>query len=128
MKTFSFSLLLMVSLCSFQNSFSQEPRAAVTIKKELVKVYPTPNNEGSITIRSAYTGTLSFYLFNLEGRLIYQSSLKQAEEQIITGFAKGTYIYSVFNNDTNIDGGKININKSSNPISAEGLIKFKSWL
>ena len=78
-----------------------------THKKEVIKVYPTPNNQGSITIHSANKATIYFYLFDLEGNLIYQTIISKNEKQVVEGLTKGTYIYNAFQNDENLEGGKI---------------------
>jgi hypothetical protein len=80
-----------------------------TNKKEVIKVYPTPNNQGSITIQSANKESLNFYLFDLEGNLIYQTTIQQKETQTIDGLTKGTYIYNAFQKDENLEGGKITL-------------------
>ena len=83
---------------------------AKTIKaKEAIKVYPTPNNRGSITIHSARQSPLSFYLFDLEGKMIFQGVIKKEEKQTVEGLTKGTYIYNAFENDETIEKGKVEI-------------------
>ena len=77
--------------------------------KEVIKVYPTPNNRGSITIQSSNEASLSFYLFDLEGKLIYQTVIKKNEKQQVQGLIKGTYLYNAFLNDENLEGGKVEL-------------------
>ena len=77
--------------------------------KEAIKVYPTPNNRGSITIHSARQSPLSFYLFDLEGRMLFQAVIKKGEKQTVEGLTKGTYIYNSFENDENIEKGKVEL-------------------
>jgi hypothetical protein len=77
--------------------------------KEVIKVYPTPNNQGSITIHSSKQTPLSFYLFDLEGKMIFQTVVKKNEKQTVEGLTKGTYLYNAFLNDENIEKGKIEI-------------------
>lgn len=81
--------------------------AEVKTIKEVIKVYPTPENQGSITVYSANKQSLSFYLFDLEGKMIYQAIIKQNEKQTIEGLTKGTYLYNAFLNDESIEGGKV---------------------
>ncbi len=107
MKNFTFSFFVALSIYGFQNNFGREKIMSIDILEEPVKVSLTQKKEGSMTIRSAHAATLSFYLFDLEGKLVYQTSLKQAEEQVVAGLTKGTYLYNAFDNDKVIDGGKI---------------------
>ncbi|MDB5208378.1 MAG: type sorting protein [Flavisolibacter sp.] len=100
------SLLLIVSSGNFQNTVDVVP---VKFYKatDTVKVYPTPDNEGSITISSVNQATLQFYLFDLEGKLIYQTQLKKNDKLTVEGLTKGTYLYDAFQNDESIKGGKV---------------------
>lgn len=107
MKNFSFSFLFALSIYGFQNNFGKEKTMSIGILEAPIKVSLTQKKEGSMTIRSAHAASLSFYLFDLEGKLVYQTNLKQAEEQVVTGLTKGTYLYNAFDNDKIIDGGKI---------------------
>ena len=77
--------------------------------KEVIKVYPTPNYQGSITIHSANNTSLNFYLFDLEGKLLYQTVIRKNEKQLIEGLTKGTYLYNAFLNDENLEGGKVEL-------------------
>ena len=106
---FYLSFILTVS----NGNLSQSSKAIVPVKlnkaKEVIKVYPTPKNQGSITIHSANEKSLSFYLFDLEGKMIYQTIIKKNEKQTIEGLTKGTYLYNAFLNDENIEGGKVEL-------------------
>ncbi len=106
MKILSLSLLVAIGAANLQNNFD-----LVVIKcsdlKEAVKVYATPNNKGSITISSANHNRLSFYLFDLEGNLVYQTPLKKDDTFTVDGLQQGTYTYNAFKNDENIEGGNI---------------------
>jgi hypothetical protein len=77
--------------------------------KEVIKVYPTPNNKGSITIHSANEKALTFYLFDLEGKLLYQAQIGKNEKLLVQGLTKGTYLYNAFLNDENLEGGKVEL-------------------
>jgi hypothetical protein len=103
------SIFLTVAGTDVKNSKVEIVPAKVNHVKEVIKVFPTPNNKGSITIHSANETSLSFYLFDLEGKLIYQSIIKKNEKQLIQGLDKGTYLYNAFQNDENLEGGKITL-------------------
>lgn len=77
--------------------------------KEVIKVYPTPNDKGSITIHSANDKALTFYLFDLEAKLLYQAVIGKNEKQQVQGLTKGTYLYNAFLNDENLEGGKVEL-------------------
>jgi hypothetical protein len=107
MKIISLSVLLALSAGNFQNSAAEVVPVKLTSLKEPIQVYPTPYNAGSITISSANTATLDFYLFDLEGNLIYQTTIRKNEKKTADGLTKGTYLYNAFQNDENIKGGKV---------------------
>lgn len=105
---FSVSLALLL--------FSTAPRAAAAASapvaqqtKDPIRVYPTPEAQGSITVLSAAKCTVLFYLFDAEGKLVYQSRLSKHEAQIIEGLTNGTYTYHAFQNDEKLKGGKVDI-------------------
>lgn len=77
--------------------------------KKAVKVYQTPQQPGSLTVQSAVEDVLSFYLFDLDGNLVYQSRLKQHEQQTIEGLQPGTYTYHAFDADEKLKGGKVDL-------------------
>lgn len=107
MKLISLSLLIAVSTSSLFTSQNEVVPVSLLKRKDPIKVYPTPKNSGSITISSDNESTLSFYLFDLEGQLIHQSILKEKEKQTIEGLTKGTYIYNAFQDDKNLEEGKV---------------------
>lgn len=102
---------LSLLLSSGNGTTGNSPIVPVKIHKakEVIKVYPTPNNQGSITIHSANNSSLSFYLFDLEGKLVYQTIIKKNEKQLVGGLTKGTYLYNAFLNDENLEGGKVEL-------------------
>lgn len=107
MKLLSFSLLMAVATSNFQHQAAEVVPVKLQQVNDTVKVYPTPDNEGSITVHSANKATLSFYLFDLEGKLIFQTALKQNQKQTVNGLTKGTYLYNAFEKDENIKGGNV---------------------
>jgi hypothetical protein len=67
----------------------KEPR----FKKSVVKIYPNPS--------------LHFYIFDLEGTMIYQTILTNKQKKNIDNLRKGTYLYNVFEKDESVEEGKI---------------------
>ncbi len=107
MKIISLSVLLAFSTGTFPGNSVETIFDKVSTNKEVIKVFATPGNEGSITVCSANPGELSFYLFDLDGKLVYQTPIKQNERVTVEGLVKGTYYYSAFKNDVNIKGGNV---------------------
>lgn len=62
---------------------------------------------GKITI-STKGEPVELYLFDVEGRLVEQLSVKQ-KNHIVSGLKKGSYLYNILQKDTLIETGVINI-------------------
>lgn len=75
-------------------------------RKNLIRLYPNPSY-GKISVSAVTSGKLNFYVFDLEGTLIYQAVLTNKERKNIENLQKGTYIYDVFQNDESVEEGKI---------------------
>ena len=103
------SIFLTVAGTNVQNSKTEFVHPKLNTHKDVIKVFQTPDNKGSITIHSANESSLSFYLFDLEGNLIYQSIIHKNEKQKVEGLTKGTYLYNAFKADENLEGGKVTL-------------------
>ena len=104
---FPLSIFLAVAGTSLQELNVAVVPAKVSRTKEVVRVFQTPDDKGSVTVHSANKTSLSFYLFDLEGKLIYQSTINNNEKQKIQGLSKGTYLYNAFRADENLEEGKV---------------------
>jgi Secretion system C-terminal sorting domain len=75
-------------------------------KKNVVRLYPNPSY-GKLSVISTTSTTLHFYIFDLEGTLIYQAVLNNKDRKTVDNLKKGTYMYDVFEKDESIEEGKI---------------------
>lgn len=75
-------------------------------KKVSVRLYPNPSY-GKISVSAITSEPLHFYIFDLEGTLIYQTILNNKDKKSIENLKKGTYLYDVFEKDESIEEGKI---------------------
>lgn len=76
-------------------------------KKPAVKLYPNPSYNGSVTVSSNTAGKLNFYIFDLEGTMLYQAEIKEKEKYTVHNLPKGIYMYDAFLKDESIEHGKI---------------------
>ena len=74
--------------------------------KAMVKLYPNPSY-GKLSVSATTTSTLHFYIFDMEGTLVYQTVLNNKDRKTIDNLKKGTYLYDVFEKDESIEEGKI---------------------
>ena len=75
-------------------------------RKNVVRLYPNPSY-GKISVTANTSEPLNFYIFDLEGTLVYQTVLTHKERKNIENLKKGTYMYDVFEKDQSIEDGKI---------------------
>lgn len=87
------------NVISFDSSSSNEGKTAV-------KIYPNPSY-GKLSVSATTTSSLHFYIFDMEGTLVFQAVLNNKDRKTIENLKKGTYLYDVFENDESIEEGKI---------------------
>lgn len=75
-------------------------------EKSVVKLYPNPSY-GKVSVSANTSSELHFYVFDLEGTLVFQAVLNNKERRTIENLKKGTYLYDVFEKDESIEEGKI---------------------
>lgn len=109
MKSKLLLLGLFVSCSFYAAAQSQEPKTGPIEEKKdrIIKLYPNPSSNGTVSILSAKPTTLHFYIFDMEGKLVYQTLLKNNEKKKIENLDKGTYLYTAFENDQSIEDGKL---------------------
>ena len=65
--------------------------------------------QSSIHLKYHAADEAHFYLFDLQGTLVYQATVKKWESKIIKNIDKGVYTYSVFINDEGVEDGKLTV-------------------
>jgi hypothetical protein len=93
------------------NPYADSSRIERIIKRNLVELAPNPSTDGNITLTcTALSEELHFYVFDLEGTLMRQLTLKGNGKYAINHLQKGVYTYDVFKNDESVEQGKITVN------------------
>jgi hypothetical protein len=110
------SLLLLVSFSAFaQKDFESTSNTVPTdsnlktksVKgKTVVRLYPNPSY-GKVSVSANTSSSLHFYVFDMEGTLVFQAVLNNKTKKTINHLEKGTYLYDVFEKDESIEEGKI---------------------
>jgi len=75
-------------------------------KRTAIKIYPNPSY-GKLSVTATTMSSLHFYVFDVEGTLVFQAVLHNKERSTIDNLKKGTYMYDVFEQDESIESGKI---------------------
>ena len=94
------------------NNFSDSSLTAkikVTAKKSVIRLFPNPSWNGTITVTSNTAEKLHFYIFDLDGTLVHQAVLKDKQKITVNDLKKGVYMYDAFVNDESIEYGKITV-------------------
>jgi hypothetical protein len=73
----------------------------------VVKLFPNPSSTGKVSVTTNVNGPLHFYIFDLEGTMMYQTVLMKNDKKDIENLKKGTYTYDVFEKEESIEEGKI---------------------
>jgi Secretion system C-terminal sorting domain len=111
--------VMFVAACAFSRPAMANPGKVYTrysdslemkkliVKRDAVRLSPNPTFDGKVSVVSQIPDAVHFYIFDLDGTMVYQATLKNKEEKKIDNLAKGTYTYDVFQNDESIEEGKI---------------------
>ena len=89
------------------NKFTRNNSTEQAPTKNIVRIFPNPSYNGTISVSSTITDKIHFYIFDLEGTLIHQSILKNKQKQTIENLKKGVYMYDVFKDDVSAEHGKL---------------------
>jgi len=81
-----------------------------TNKKYKVKLYPNATSEVLFFSASGEDGKVyQFYLFDMDGKLIKQTQIRNRETTLISKIEKGTYLFEVFSDDERIQNGNLTV-------------------
>ena len=105
------SLFLLISVgvsaqTGFDNTSNLISIDSARTKRTAIKIYPNPSY-GKLSVSAITSSSLHFYVFDLEGTLVFQAVLQNKERSTIENLKKGTYAYDVFEKDESIESGKI---------------------
>lgn len=74
---------------------------------QMVKLSPNPSYNGTLTVFSESKEAVHFYVFDVEGVLLFHALLSPGEKRTINDLKKGAYSYDVFHKDESVEQGKI---------------------
>ncbi|HYM92595.1 MAG TPA: hypothetical protein VET23_00515 [Chitinophagaceae bacterium] len=75
-----------------------------------VKVYPDALSKVIHVVTKESKGKqIDFFVFDLQGTLVFNYRMKPKDHQKITGLAKGSYVYNVFSGDVQTASGNFEI-------------------
>lgn len=106
------------SLVNKSASVKEEPakenkaksRLAGTRNNSVVKIYPDMiRRDMHVVTKDNGDTEVDFYVFDVNGNLVFRKKMKEREHQRISGLARGTYLYRVFTGDRETAAGEFEI-------------------
>ena len=77
-----------------------------TSKKYKIKIYPSATNEVLFFTASGESGKVyQLYVFDMDGKLVKQTQIRNKETTLLAHFVKGNYMFDVFSDDEKIENG-----------------------
>jgi hypothetical protein len=81
-----------------------------SLNNSAVKIYPDPLNRDMHVVAKDNDGKeVDFFVFDLQGTLLQNYKMKAKDHYRISGLARGTYVYRVFNGDEETASGQFEI-------------------
>lgn len=78
-------------------------------KEQTIRLSPNPSYNGTLAVVSESKAPLHFYVFDVEGTMMFNTVLKPGEKSTVSALKKGVYSYDVFRNDEGVEQGKITV-------------------
>jgi hypothetical protein len=80
-------------------------------KKYKIGLYPDARNEVLFFSASGVEKKIyQLYLFDMDGKLVSQASIRNRETTVLTNIPDGNYLFQVFSNDERIEDGQLTVN------------------
>jgi hypothetical protein len=85
-------------------------KAFASLNNASVKIYPDALKRDMHVVAKSNDGkVIDFFVFDMQGTLIQNYKMKAKDHNVITGLARGTYVYRVFSGDEETAAGKFEI-------------------
>jgi hypothetical protein len=85
-------------------------RASASLNNSSVKIFPDALKRDMHVVAKSNDGkVIDFFVFDVNGTLVQNYKMKEKEHYRISGLARGTYVYRVFNGDEETAAGKFEI-------------------
>jgi hypothetical protein len=93
-----------------KSSNSMVIQKALNSKKYKIKLFPSATQEVLFFNAIGNAGKVyQLYLFDLDGKLVKQTQIRNRETTMLTNFSKGDYTFEVFSDDERIENGVLAI-------------------
>ncbi|HJU45628.1 MAG TPA: T9SS type A sorting domain-containing protein [Chitinophagaceae bacterium] len=109
-------LFLLLNICSLQSLAQEDAAIQDTIvvnklhsgTKHKIRIYPNATHEVLFFTANGEEGKVyQLFLFDVDGKLVKQTTVNNRQTGFLSRFTKGSYGYEVFSNDERIEDGNI---------------------
>ena len=77
-------------------------------KKSKIKLFPDARQQVLFfSVNGDDKRVYQLYLFDMDGRLVSQASIRNRETTVLTALAEGNYLFEVFTDDERIENGHL---------------------
>lgn len=77
-------------------------------KKNKIRLYPDARQQVLFFSAGGESGKVyQLYLFDMDGRLVNQASIRKGETTVLTNITEGNYLFEVFTDDERIENGHL---------------------
>jgi hypothetical protein len=107
--------LLTTSLVSFAGNSLPVPNVVMVTrnlnnKKHKVRLFTASDNKTLLfTVNGVEGKQYTLFVFDLDGKLVIQSVIRNRETGILPEISAGNYLYEVLVDDTNVENGQLKI-------------------
>ena len=85
-------------------------KTAGSLRNNVVKIYPDIlKREMHVVAKDNADAELDFFVFDIQGTLVQHHKMKADDHYRIAGLARGTYVYRVFDGDSETATGQFEI-------------------
>jgi hypothetical protein len=83
---------------------------ALISKKYKIGLYPDASRQVLFfTAAGGEKRVYQLYLFDMDGKLARQATIRNKETTVLTGISEGNYLFEVFSDDDRIENGKLTV-------------------
>ena len=79
-------------------------------KKHRMHLYSNDQEDQILfSVNGPEGNTYQLYLFNMDGHMVTQANAASRETRVLSGIAKGNYLFEVFTHDEQVESGQLTI-------------------
>ena len=98
-----------------------------TNRKHRIRLYPDANQKVLFfSANGNVKGNYQLFLFDMEGQLVRQASVKDNQVTLISKIPAGTYLFEVFTEDERLETGRVLVSVSSNFFTSAEISKTRN--